>query len=357
MRSLVVIETDPVGAPVRVFRPTSASAPPFQAGGDNPLWTEVVTTASPTSLSLSVGLYHIVIDKFRNFNASDTQLRVSAGHVHQFKANLSQGDFMGFLRVSSNVKGAHVWLDDPKKERPEWGTTPNGELVSAGSHSILIDVPGFQPVRTEVTLESGERKEIEVELKRVDYGSVRVSADANAFEVLLDGRFSGRGRKGDAPVEASATAGRHRLTVKADGHKTYEGHVDIPAGQALPVRVRLIPNYPRGTAWVQALVGAALLGGGTYLGLRVDQMHRELERDRRRGVLTTADSRPDDGPWLAMGADAAFLVGGTFAALSTWNFLRDPLPESSLKRSKPVEFNDPLKRTAARPQLGSRSAH
>jgi len=69
-------------------------------------------------LSLAVGRYHVVIEKFHDFNVSETDIKVSAGHVHNFKANLSQGVFMSFLRTSANVTGAHVWLDDPKKERP-----------------------------------------------------------------------------------------------------------------------------------------------------------------------------------------------------------------------------------------------
>ena len=65
---------------------------------------EAVSTRSPANLTLGVGHYQIVIDKFRDFNVSQTSIDVSPGHVHHFKANLSQGAFMAFLRVSANVR-------------------------------------------------------------------------------------------------------------------------------------------------------------------------------------------------------------------------------------------------------------
>lgn len=348
MRSLVVIETEPAGAPVRVYKPLVEEPPPFELGGTNPQWVEATTATSPTSLALPVGLYHIVVDRFRDFNASQTQLRITPGHVHQFKANLSQGDFMGFLRVASNVKGAHIWLDDPKKVHTEWGVTPFGELVATGKHSILIELPGFQPVVTEVALESGERKELDVELVRVDYGMLRISADVPSFQLLVDGRPAGRWRKGDAPLETTAPAGMHQVTIRAEGRKPFVGDVPVPAGQVLPVRAQLIPEYPRGTAWVQAAVGGALIGGATYVGLRSRWVENDMQADRRRGTLTSEDPRAETGRWLGIAADAGFLVGGVFAGLATWNFIRDPLPDSSVRYGAIVDFTDPLRAPAAR---------
>ncbi len=350
MRSLVVIETEPPGAPVRVFRPVSDPPIPFQSGGaSHPGWTEIVTTTAPTSLSLSVGLYHIVVDKYQDFNASDTQLRVAAGHVHHFKANLSQGVFMAFLRVSSNVKGAHIWLDEVDKAKPEWGTTPYGELVPVGEHEIFVEAPGFKPTSTKVELTSGERREVQVEMSRVDYGFVRVDAmDAAEAWVSLDGQPKGRWIKGGKPLDVEASAGKHRLLVEVDGRKDFEGTVEIPPGQVLPVHVRMIPKYPRGTAWAQAGISAGLIGASIYFGVESENIKEELQADRRAGTLDGEDPRITKGRWYAIGADAGFAAGGLLAALATWNFIKDPLPESSLTQDEPAEFDDPL----ARPPQG-----
>jgi tetratricopeptide (TPR) repeat protein len=346
MRSLVVVESDPTGAPVRVFRPTRDDAPAYRRDSANPDWTEIVKTSAPTSLSLGVGRYQIVIDKFGDFNASDTELRVSPGHVHHFRANLSQGVFMAFLRVSGNVKGAHVYLNDAKKAKPEWGSTPYGELVPGGEHEVLIEKPGFQPIVTKVLLDPGQRKELEVSMVRVDHGIIRLDADVDQVSVTLDGKPVGSWSRGQPGLEIPAPAGRHALVVSSEDRKDFEGEVTVPKGQVLPVRVTMIPKFPRGTAWTQAVLSGACLGAGIYFGLESERLQKEADADRQRGVLDADDSRLSTGYWFAIGADVGFGASAVLGGLSVWNFVRDPLPESSHEESALEEFNDPLSQPA-----------
>ena len=70
----------------------------------------------------------MVVEKFRDFNESHADILVTPGRVLLFQANLSQGAFMGFLRISSNVSVALVYLDDDLKQHPPWGTAPHGEI-------------------------------------------------------------------------------------------------------------------------------------------------------------------------------------------------------------------------------------
>jgi len=186
MKSLVVIETEPEGAPLKLYARTSASAAPFRVGAENPGWTEVQSTRSPANLTLAVGRYHLVVEKFRDFNVSETDIDVQPGHVLHFKANLSQGAFMAFLRVVSNVPGAYIYLDDVNKKKPVWGTTPQGELVAHGQHKVLVEAPGFEPLLTDVTLKHGEQKELQVKLVRVGYGFLRIHSNALEIDIEID---------------------------------------------------------------------------------------------------------------------------------------------------------------------------
>jgi hypothetical protein len=352
LRSLVIVETEPPGAPLRVFIANDDQAPAFKLGAENPAWKPVSSASSPTSLSLAVGRYHIVVDKFADFNVSETDIKVSPGHVHHFKANLSQGVFMSFLRVAANVRGAHVWLDDPKRARPEWGTTPYGELVPAGTHQVLIEIPGFLPMSTQVTLEHGEQKELEVRLARVDFGVVRVQADAASAKVKVDGILRGIWMSGEAPLDVQLKAGRHRLVIDSDGRKSFEGEVDVPKGQILPVSAKLIPKYPRGGAWTQAVLGGVLIGTGIFFGVESNKLYDQLEADRAAGVLDDSDSRATRGRIYAIAADVGFVAGGVLAGLATYNFIKDPLPESSIETKRAEEFEDTFKArpTALRPR-------
>ena len=343
MKSLVVIETEPDGAPLRIYNRTDATAQPFQIGATNPGWKEVVVTRAPANLTLDVGHYHVVVEKFRDFNASEADMDVSPGHVHQLKANLSQGQFMAFLRVSANVIGAHIWVDDQKKQHSEWGETPHGELIPGGAHVILVEVPGFEPLLANVNLQHGEQKELEVRMVRVGYGVLRIDSSAPSITVHIDDQPKGVWRSGEEPLEARSDSGQHKLTVTSDGRKTFEGMIDVPRGQVLPLHINMIPKYPRGPAWTQAVIGAALLGGAIYAGVESNRLHDQLHEDRQSGILEGSDSRATHGKIFAIGADAGFAAAGVFAALATYNFIRDPLPDSAAIPSKFLEFDDPMK--------------
>ena len=343
MRSLVVIETEPDGAPLTLYARVDDAAQPFKSGAANEGWKQVSSATSPASLTLAVGKYQIVVEKFRDFNVSQAEIDVAPGHVHQFKANLSQGEFMAFLRVSANVRDAHLWLDDEKKARPEWGTTPHGELISAGTHSVRIEAPGFEPLIAPFELKHGEQKEVEVKLVRVGFGYLRIDSNAPQIKVRIDEQPKGVWKSGEVPLDVQVPVGKHRLTVVADGRKDFDGMIDIPAGQVLPLHVKMIPRQPRGGAWTQAILGAAFVGASVYFGSESNKLFDQLEADRKGGALEADDSRAAQGRWYAVGADAGFAVGGVLAVLATYNFIKDPMPESSLTSDKPSEFDDPLK--------------
>jgi tetratricopeptide (TPR) repeat protein len=343
MRSLVVVETEPPDAPLRFYSRIDANAAAFKLGAQNPGWKEIANAHAPANITLSVGKYHVVVEKFRDFNESQSDIDVSPGHVYQFKANLSQGEFMAFLRVSANVKGGYVWLDDKRKERPFWGTTPHGELVSAGPHEVLVEAPGFEPLLAPVMVNHGEQKEMEVRLERVGYGFVRVDSNSPEIKVRIDEQPKGVWKAGTEPLDVQSPAGPHKLTVLSDGRKTFEQVVNVPRGQVLPVHVKMIPKYPRGAAWTQAVIGAAFIGAAAYFGNESNKVYDQLDADRKSGRLEESDSRANKGRWFAIGADGGFAVGGVLGILATYNFIKDPLPESSIKVDKPVEFEDPRK--------------
>jgi tetratricopeptide (TPR) repeat protein len=340
MRSLVVVETDPPDAPLRFYSRVDDGAAAFKLGAQNPGWKEIASARAPANLTLAVGKYHVVVEKFRDFNESHADIDVSPGHVYQFKANLSQGEFMAFLRVSANVKGGYIWLDDKKKERPFWGTTPHGELVPAGPHEVLVEAPGFEPLLAPVTVKHGEQKEMEVKLERVSYGFLRIDSNAPEVKIRIDEQPKGVWKAGTEPLDVQSPSGSHKLTVVADGRKTFEGVVNVPRGQVLPVHVKMIPKYPRGAAWTQAVIGAAFIGAAAYFGNESNKIHDQLQADRDAGRLDENDSRVVKGRWFAVGADGGFAVGGVLGIIATYNFIKDPLPESSIRSDKPVEFED-----------------
>jgi len=184
---------------------------------------------------------------------------------------------------------------------------------------------------------------VEVAMVRVGYGLLRIDSNAPEVKVRIDEQPKGVWKAGTEPLDVQSPSGPHKLTVLSDGRKTFEGMIDVPRGQVLPVHVKMIPRYPRGAAWTQAIIGAAVIGTAAYFGNESNKIYDQLDEDRKSGRLESGDSRATKGRWFAVGADAGFAVGGVLGILATYNFIKDPLPPSSVRSDKPVEFDDPRK--------------
>ncbi|MCC6648777.1 MAG: PEGA domain-containing protein [Polyangiaceae bacterium] len=344
MRALVLVESEPAGAPADVWERVDPGAAGFRAEGDNAGWRKVTSGATPLAVTLPPGKYHVVLEKWRTFNRSESDVDVAAGRVHQFKANLSQGKFMAFLRVTSSVKGATIYLDD--RDAEPWGTAPRGELIKPGSHKVWVEAPGFEPFEEEFKLDAGQRHEVDAALERVSYGYLLLDGNAPRFEVTIDGRPVGV-FEGQKPLRIKEKAGVHRVVARADGKKIFDDQIEVPLGQSREVHVVFVNKYGRGAAWAAAVGSVAFLGGGIYLGRRSNQIHDDMKADRAAGRLTSDDDRASKGKAFALGADGAFAVGGALALLATWEFLRDPLPPSGAQIDEPRDFGDKRRRAAA----------
>jgi len=341
MKSLVVVQTEPEGAPLRLYRRLDEHAVPFVAERrENPGWELVAERTTPTDLTLAVGRYHVVIDEFREFNRSETDIDVSPGYVHQFKANLSQGAFLGFLRVTTNAKNARIYLDDDGRRESIWGVAPHGELVKPGEHRLLVEAPGYIASDRLVAIEAGDNREVAVDLERLTYGIVRLDGTAPELTVYEGEEYLGTWRAGASALELRLPSGKHQLHVRARGYKDLRTQVDVPRGQILPVRANMVKKYPRGAAWTQAALSVALIGASTYFALESDRLERELTGARAAGTLSSADSRMDQGYWYSIGADGGFALGGLFGLLSTYNFIKDPYPDSELRRGRASDFKE-----------------
>lgn len=343
MKSLVLVETEPPGAPVELWSPNGPLSGPYLVDQPNPDWHVIAHTEAPANLTMDVGRYHVVVRKFRDYNQTERDIDVTPGKVLHFMANLSQGRFLGFLRVATNVPGAQIFLDDPRKEKPAWGTAPHAELVGPGDHQVLVEAPGHQPILQRVKVEQGEQNELTMTLQRLPWGILRIDATAPEVTVQVDGRVVGVWRSGQQPLEVHLSAGPKELVVSGRKQKGFRGLVNIPKGQVLPVHVKMIPSYPRGPAWTQAVISGVLLGTSTVLGVESNRLHSALARDREAGILTSEDSRALHGKVFAVAADAGFAIGGLVGLLATYNFIKDPLPKSSQDIDEPVEFGAPVR--------------
>jgi hypothetical protein len=275
---------------------------------------------SPFAQSLDEGRYIVQVEHPK-YKTIATPLTVAPGKVYVIITEMSQGQFLGFLRVVSNVPGASVYVDN--KEIGALGQTPFQNATPTGLHRVWVEKPGYKPVQREVELGVGDDLLVTVELERVDYGRIRVVANQPDALVYIDGKLVG-----GVPLEHDVGAGQHRVRVSAKDMKDWEETVTVERGQATPVRVRLRPKVGRAGAWVTAAVSAGFLGGAIATGVLGHKLEEELNKDQRAGILADNDARLVRGKALYISSNVGYGVAAAFAGLAAYYFVRDPLPDS-----------------------------
>jgi tetratricopeptide (TPR) repeat protein len=270
--------------------------------------------------ALDAGRYSVEVQhpKYKTISAPIT---VAAGEVHTVIAEMSQGQFLGFLRVQSDVPGANVYVDD--KAAGALGRTPFQNAVKTGKHHVWIERPGYKPIERDVEIGVGDDMLLKVALERVEYGRIRVVSNRSDAVLYIDGKRIGR-----VPVETDVGHGEHDVSVSADGMKTWKQTVSVQRGQSTPLRVRLRPKMGRAGAWATSAVAAGVLGGSITVAVLGKKLDDEIKRDRSAGTLRSDDDRPNRAKWYYVAADVGFGVTLGLAGLATYYFLRDNRPDS-----------------------------
>jgi hypothetical protein len=282
------------------------------------------------SRTLDEGRYFVEV-AHPKYKTISTPLTVAPGKVYVIIVEMSQGQFLGFLRVVSSVPGASVFVD--KKEEGALGKTPFQNATPTGPHHIWIEKPGYKPIERDIEVGVGDDVLLKVELERVDYGRVRVVASRPDATVYIDGQL-----KGKVPLEVDVPHGQHEVRISAEGMKDWKDNVLVERGQATPVRVKLRPRVGRAGAWVTAGVGVAVLAGSITAGVLGKNLQNELDSDLKNQTLLSNDARIQRGRTMYIASDAGYGLTLILAGLATYYFLRDPLPDSEGRVLKPRDW-------------------
>ncbi|MCS6798096.1 MAG: PEGA domain-containing protein [Myxococcota bacterium] len=314
MKSLLAIRTNPSGAQVTVR-----------------LGSRVVATGpSPFAHTLDEGDYRVVIEH-PEYRTVEERVRIRPGKVYVVIVEMSQGQFLGALEVTSVPSDALVYVDD--RSLGAVGRTRYQNIIPTGTHRIWVERPGYRTEEREIEVGLGDLVRVHVPLERVEHGRLRVVGNVRGARVFVDDRAVGT-----VPWEGDVAAGPRRVRVEADDMKDWEQIVRIERGQVTPVRVRLRPAVGRGGAWVTGTIAALFVAGGAIAGVMANERTDALVRLRDAGRLATNDPRLSEGQILAIGADIGFGLGAVLGILSVYYFLRDPLPDSEATVLEPRDW-------------------
>ncbi len=302
--SLVAVETEPAGATVTISN----------AGGT------VTTGPAPLTHTLEHGAYHIVIEH-PDYNRFERDFEVQPGALNRLFLNLSQGEFLGYVRVVTDPPGADVLIDD--RAAGARGQTPFEGPIQVGHHRVWIEREGFQPVEREFDVAVGEEVRLTMAIERVSYGRVRVVGNVRGARISIDGV-----EVGVVPWEGQAAAGPRQIRVEADGMKAWETTLDVARGQLRPVRVRLRPAMGRSGAIIAGVLGGLVLGGSIGISIYVNDLYADLDRARAAGTLQNDDQRLELGYWLSIGQYVGYGIAGIAGLLALFYGIYDDLPPS-----------------------------
>ncbi len=287
-------------------------------------------TGSPFAQTLDEGRYFVEV-QHPKYKSISTPISISAGKVYVIITEMSQGQFLGFLRIATNVPGAQIFVD--KKEEGALGQTPFQNAIATGAHHVWIEKPGYEVIERDVEVGVGDDVELRLDLVRVNYGRIRVVANKPEAEVFVDGVAMGR-----VPVERDAKGGAHQVVVKAPNMKDWEERVNVNNGQVTPIRVRLRPAVSRAGAWVTAGAAAGFLGASIAAGVLGSGLEDELKKASAGGILAQNDPRLLRGKIFYIASDVGYGVTAVLSGLAVYYFLRDPLPDSEGRTLEPRDW-------------------
>lgn len=303
MKSLLSVQTQPEGAIVSVKQGT----------------TVIATGPSPFAHTLDEGEYELFVEH-PDYRTVQQHIRVRQGKVYVVIIEMSQAQFLGYLRIISNPPEARVYLDDREAGSH---AAPYQNEIPIGTHRVWVERPGYETVEREIEVGLGEQVDVRIDLSRVDHGRVRMIGNVRPAEVYID-----ETRVGAIPYEGDVPAGRHTIRVSADAMKDWEDTVEIQRGQVTPMRIRLRPTPEHGGGYATLALATASLGTGVALGVFSRNLREDVQAEFDAGTLASDDPRITQGRALSIGADVAYGASGLIGLLSLYYFLHDPLPES-----------------------------
>lgn len=178
------------------------------------------------------------------------------------------GPTTGTVEVFCFVKGAEVELNGQSV-----GQAPLTKAITLkpGTYTVRVHKRGYTEFIETVSVEAGKNVELEADLIAFA-GIVKINANVAGASVAVDGKLAGK-----VPFDKDIQAGKHTITVQAEGHEPFSQELDIQAGKrhAVDVELKALPDKPPVVAeggvhtkwWFWTIIGVVVAGGATAAGV------------------------------------------------------------------------------------------
>ncbi len=142
------------------------------------------------------------------------------------------------VRIMSVPAGALVYVDD--RESMAVGETPLDTRLSAGGHTIILELEGHeQGIESIRVRKQRRRQKFAIRLIELEQGVVEVVAeegdeDTEGADILVEGEAMGQ-----VPAELRLEVGAHQIEVSKDGFDPFDTWVEVVADEEVTLTVSL----------------------------------------------------------------------------------------------------------------------
>jgi subtilisin family serine protease len=144
----------------------------------------------------------------------------------------------GSIHITSVPPGARIWMDGLDMVR----NTPNNlTTVNPGSHTITLNLSGYQNFTTTVTVAEGETSLVNASLISLPRGDVNITSTPPGSTIYLDGRVTGYATPNTL---SQVPEGSHIIRLVKNRYQDWIQPVTVIADQTVYLHAKMAMNNP-----------------------------------------------------------------------------------------------------------------
>ncbi|MBO8183446.1 MAG: PEGA domain-containing protein [Archaeoglobus sp.] len=163
----------------------------------------------------------------QDYNPYSETVVIEPTKTHTINARLTLKEVT--LSVGSTPTGADVYVNNQYS-----GTTPLTLKLTPGTYSVKITKDDYEPYVETVTLNPGESKSINIQLKAL-FGFLNIYSNVQGADVYIDGV-----KVGITPLKAyKLSVGDHKIEIRKEGYETFSQSLVIEPTKTHTINTRL----------------------------------------------------------------------------------------------------------------------
>jgi hypothetical protein len=233
------------------------------SGADIYLDNVLQSAKTPSTITGVSAGSHTYIIRLTGYNDATGTVTVTAGLTATVSVTLTPIVTTGSISFASFPSGADIYLDNVLQSAKTPSTITG---VSAGSHTYILRLTGYNDSTGTVTVTAGLTATVSVTLTPiVTTGSISFSSSPSSADIYLDNVL--QSAKTPATI-TSVSAGSHSYLLRLAGYNDSTGTVTVTAGMTATVSVTLTPIVTTGSiSFDSSPSGASIYLDGTLVAI------------------------------------------------------------------------------------------